>query len=96
VDGNGYYVRTASSPKIGRDHKKRNFAWIAAVPLGQSWLALWPGRHGRADRAGRSARSGTTVALLTGKEVTKLAPETPSRSSWRKPVTIKVKGLTGE
>jgi hypothetical protein len=28
VDGNRYYVRTTSSPKIGRDHKKPNLAWI--------------------------------------------------------------------
>src|SRR5258707_11223885 len=28
VDGNGYYVRTASSPRISRDHQNRNLAWL--------------------------------------------------------------------
>jgi hypothetical protein len=93
VDGNGYYVRTTSSPKIGRDHKKCNLAWIGGGAGGGALIgALAGGGTGALIGGPVGAGAGTTVALLTGKKDIKLAPETPVTFKLAEPVTIKVKG----
>ena len=93
VDGNGYYVRTTSSPRIGRDHKKRNLAWIGGGAAGGAVVgALAGGGTGALIGGPIGAAGGTTVALLTGKKDIHLAPETPVTFKLAEPVTIKVKG----
>jgi hypothetical protein len=93
VDGNGYYVRTTSSPKIGRDHKKPNLAWIGGGAGGGALIgALAGGGTGALIGGPVGAGAGTTVALLTGKKDIRLAPETPVTFKLAEPVTIKVKG----
>jgi len=93
VDGNGYYVRTVASPRIGRDHKKRNLAWIGGGAAGGAVVgALAGGGTGALIGGPIGAGAGTTAALLTGKKDIKLAPETPVTFKLAEPVTIKVKG----
>jgi hypothetical protein len=93
VDGNGYYIRTVSSPKIGRDHKKRNLAWIGGGAGGGVLIgALAGGGTGALIGGPVGAGAGTTVALLTGKKDIRLAPETPVTFKLAEPVAIKVKG----
>src|SRR5467141_1159883 len=92
VDGNGYYVRTTTSPRIGRDHKKRNLAWIGGAAGGVVVGALAGGGTGALIGGPIGAGAGTTVALLTGKKDIKLAPETPVTFKLAEPVAIKVKG----
>jgi hypothetical protein len=92
VDGNGYYVRTTSSPKIGRDHKKCNLAWIGGGAGGGALIGALAGAGAGALIGGPvGAGAGTTVALLTGKKDIRLRPETPVTFKLAEPVTIKVK-----
>src|SRR6266478_2164045 len=85
VDGQNYNVRTLSHPRIGRDHKKRNWAWIGGGAAGGAVVgALAGGPVG--------AGAGTTVALLTGKKDIKLRAETPLKFELSEPATINVKG----
>jgi hypothetical protein len=92
VEGNGYYVRTTSSPKIGRDHKKRNLAWIGGGAAGGALIgALAGGGTGALIGGPVGAGAGTTVAFLTGKKDIHLRPETPLTFKLAEPVTIPVK-----
>ncbi len=93
VDGQEYDVRTTSSPRVGRDHKKRNFAWIGGGAGGGVLIgALAAGGKGALIGGPVGAGAGTTVAFLTGKRDIKLRPETPLTFRLAEPVTIKVKG----
>ncbi len=93
VDGQNYDVRTISHPKIGRDHKKRNWEWIGGGAAGGAVIgALAGGGTGALIGGPIGAGAGTTVALLTGKKDIKLRAETPLRFELAEPVTIKVKG----
>ena len=93
VDGQNYDVRTASHPRIGRDHKKRNLEWIGGGAAGGAVIgALAGGGTGALIGGPVGAGAGTTVALLTGKKDIKLRAETPLKFELAEPVTIKVKG----
>jgi len=93
VDGQNYDVRTISHPKVGRDHKKRNWEWIGGGAAGGAVIgALAGGGTGALIGGPIGAGAGTTVALLTGKKDIKLRAETPLRFELAEPVTIKVKG----
>lgn len=93
VDGQNYDVRTISHPKIGRDHKKRNWEWIGGGAAGGAVIgALAGGGTGALIGGPVGAGAGTTVALLTGKKDIKLRAETPLKFELAEPVTIKVKG----
>ncbi len=92
VDGQDYDVRTTSRTRVGRDHKKRNWAWIGGGAAGGAVIgALAGGGTGALIGGPVGAAGGTTVALLTGKKDIKLRPETPVRFELAEPVTIKVK-----
>ncbi len=93
VNGQNYDVRTISKPRIGRDHKKRNWEWIGGGAAGGAVIgALAGGGTGALIGGPIGAGAGTTVALLTGKKDIKLRAETPLKFELAEPVTINVKG----
>jgi hypothetical protein len=93
VNGQSYNVRTESSVRIGRDHKKRNWMWIGGGAGGGAVIgALAGGGTGALIGGPIGAGAGTTVAFLTGKRDIKLGPETPVTFELAEPVTIQVKG----
>ncbi len=93
VNGQNYDVRTYSHPRIGRDHKKRNWAWIGGGAAGGAAIgALAGGGTGALIGGPIGAGAGVTVALVTGKKDIKLRAETPLRFELAQPVTINVKG----
>jgi hypothetical protein len=92
VNGQNYEVRTTSSSRIGRDHKKRNWAWIGGGAAGGAVIgALAGGGKGALIGGPVGAGAGTAAALLTGKKDIKLRAETPLQFELAEPVTIKVK-----
>ena len=93
VGGQDYEVRTTAHPRIGRDHKKRNWAWIGGGAAGGALIGgLAGGGTGALIGGPLGAGAGTTVAYLTGKKDIKLGAETPLKFELAEPVTIKVKG----
>jgi hypothetical protein len=93
VNGQNYDVRTYSHPRIGRDHKKRNWAWIGGGAAGGAAIgALAGGGTGALIGGPIGAGAGVTVALVTGKKDIKLRAETPLKFELAEPVTINVKG----
>ena len=93
VNGQPYDVRTTSSMRIGRDHKKRNWAWIGGGAAGGAAIgAVAAGGQGALIGGPVGAAAGTTVALVTGKKDIKLRPETPVTFKLAEPVTIDMKG----
>src|SRR5258708_4005952 len=92
VSGQPYDVRTTSSARIGRDHKKRNWAWIGggagggARPDGAA-----AGGKGALIGGPIGAAAGTTVAFVTGHRDIKLRPETPVTFKLAEPLTIDAK-----
>ena len=93
VNGQNYDVRTNSNLRIGRDHKKRNWAWIGGGAGGGALIgALAGGGTGALIGGPVGAGAGTTVALLTGKKDIRLGAETPLKFELAEPVTIHVKG----
>jgi len=93
VNGQSYDVRTISHARVGRDHKKRNWAWIGGGAAGGAVVgALAGGGTGALIGGPVGAGAGMTVALVTGKKDIKLSAETPLRFELANPVTINVKG----
>jgi len=93
VNGRNYDFRTFSHPRIGRDHKKRNWEWIGGSAAGGAVIgALAGGGTGALIGGPVGAGAGATVALVTGKKDIKLRAETPLKFELAEPVTINVKG----
>lgn len=93
VDGQTYDVRTIGHARIGRSHKKRNFAWIGGGAAGGAVIgAVAAGGTGALIGGPIGAGAGTTVALLTGKHDIKLPAETPLKFELAEPATIAVRG----
>jgi len=93
VNGQNYNVRTIREPRIGRDHKKRNWEWIGGGAAGGAVIgALAGGGTGALIGGPVGAGAGATVALVTGKKDIKLRAETPLKFELAEPVTINVKG----
>jgi hypothetical protein len=93
VNGQNYDVRTASSWRVGANHKKRNFAWIGGGAGGGALIgAIAGGGKGALIGGPVGAGAGTAVAFLTGKKDIHLRPETPLTFKLAEPVTIPVKG----
>src|SRR5262249_55125634 len=92
VSGKSYDVRTSPSARIGRDHKKRNWAWIGGGAGGGAAIgALAAGGKGALIGGPVGAGVGTTVAWMTGRKDIKLRPETPLTFHLADPVTIDAK-----
>jgi len=93
VNGENFGVRTSSSWRVGGDHKKRNWAWIAGGAGGGVLIgALAGGGEGALIGGPVGAGAGTAVAFLTGKKDIHLRPETPLSFKLAEPVTVPVKG----
>jgi hypothetical protein len=93
VNGQSYDVRTNSHPRIGRDHKKRNWEWIGGGAAGGAVIgALAGGGTGALIGGPVGAGAGVTAAIITGKKDIKLRAETPLKFELSEPVTTKVKG----
>ena len=92
VSGQPYDVRTTSSARIGRDHKKRNWAWIGGGAGGGALIgAAAAGGKGALIGGPIGAVAGTTVAFATGHKDIKLRPETPVTFKLAEPLTIDAK-----
>jgi hypothetical protein len=92
VSGQPYDLRTTSSARIGRDHKKRNWAWIGGGAGGGALIgAAAAGGKGALIGGPIGAAAGTTVAFVTGHRNIKLRPETPLTFKLAEPLTIDAK-----
>jgi hypothetical protein len=92
VDGKTYELRTATSHRIGGNHKKRNWGWIAGGAGGGALIgALAAGGKGALIGGPVGAGAGTAVAFMTGKKDIHLGAETPLTFRLLQPVTIDVK-----
>lgn len=91
VDGKTYDLRTTTGVRTGRDHKKRNFAWIAGGAGGGALIgAVAGGGEGALIGGPVGAGAGTAVAYFTGKRNIHLRPETPLTFRLEQPVSISV------
>ena len=91
IDGKSYDLRTTAALRIGRDHKKRNFAWIAGGAGGGALIGAVAGAGEGALIGGPiGAGAGTAVAYFTGKRNIHLRPETPLTFRLEQPFTIDV------
>jgi len=92
VSGQPYDLQTKSSPRIGGDHKKRNWAWIGGGAGGGALIgAAAAGGKGALIGGPIGAAAGTTIAWATGHKDIKLRPETPVTFKLAEPVTIDAK-----
>jgi hypothetical protein len=93
LDGLSYQIHTSTSSRIGGNHKKRNWAWIAGGGGGGALIgAIAGGGKGALIGGPIGAGAGTAVAFMTGKKDIHLAPETPLTFRLAEPVTIDHKG----
>ncbi len=91
IDGKSYDLRTTAAQRTGRDHKKRNFAWIAGGAGGGALIGAVAGAGEGALIGGPiGAGAGTAVAYFTGKRNIHLRPETPLTFRLEQPFTIDV------
>jgi hypothetical protein len=92
VDGKSYQLQTAFSRKVGGNHKKRNWTWIAGGGGGGALIgAVAGGGKGALIGGPVGAGAGTAVAFMTGKKDIHLSPETPLTFHLVRPVTIDAK-----
>jgi len=92
VDGKSYQLRTDTSRRIGGNHKKRNWGWIAGGAGGGVLIgALAGGGKGALIGGPVGAGAGTAVAFITGKKDIHLGAETPVTFRLVRPVIIDVK-----
>jgi hypothetical protein len=93
LDGQSYQIHTSISSRIGGNHKKRNWAWIAGGGGGGALIgAIAGGGKGALIGGPIGAGAGTAVAFMTGKKDIHLAPETPLTFRLAEPVTIDHRG----
>jgi hypothetical protein len=96
VGGQNYDLRTLANARVGRGHKKRNFAFIAGGAVGGAAIgAVAAGGTGALIGGPVGAGAGTTVALLTGKKDIKLRAETPLTFELAQPATMPASVKTG-
>src|SRR2546427_2060584 len=93
VNGQNYDVRTFSHPRIGRDHKKRNWAWIGGGAAGGAVIgALAGGGAGALIGGPGGAGARATVAVVAGREGNKTRAGKPAKFGGFLTCAIKLKG----
>lgn len=89
LEGKTYQITTSNSLRVGGNHKKRNWAWIAGGGGGGALIgALAGGGKGALIGAPIGAGAGTAVAFMTGKKDVHLAPETPLTFRLEQPLAL--------
>jgi len=89
LNGKTYELSTASAYRVGGNHKKRDWAWIAGGGGGGALIgAVAAGGKGALIGGPIGAGAGVAVAYFTGKKDIHLAPETPLKFRLSEPVTI--------
>jgi hypothetical protein len=89
VDGKTYDIRTTTPGRVGRDHKKRNWAFIGGGAAGGALIgALAGGGEGALIGGPIGAGAGVATAYFTGKRDIKLPAETRLSFRLTEPVTI--------
>jgi hypothetical protein len=92
LDGKPYRLHTATSQKVGGNHKKRNWAWIAGGGGGGALIgAVAAGGEGALIGGPIGAGAGTAVAFMTGKKDIHLGAETRLTFRLVQPVAIDIK-----
>ena len=92
VDGQNYDVRTTAAPRVGGNHKKRNWAWIGGGAGGGALIgAAAAGGKGALIGGPIGAGAGTAVAYFTGKKDIHLRPETRLEFRLNQPVIVDTK-----
>lgn len=92
VDGKSYDIRTTTPGRVGRGHKKRNWALIGGGAAGGALIgAAAGGGEGALIGAPIGAGAGVATAFFTGKRDIRLAAETHLRFTLAEPVTIDAK-----
>jgi hypothetical protein len=92
LDGKTYDLSTATKYRRGRDHKKRNWAWIGGGAGGGALIgAAAGGGKGALIGGPIGAGAGAAAAYFTGKRDIHLAPETRLEFRLKQPLTIETK-----
>lgn len=92
LDGKTYDISTARNYRRGRDHKKRNWAWIGGGAGGGALIgAAAAGGEGALIGGPIGAGAGLGVAYFTGKRDIHLAPETRLEFYLNQPITVDTK-----
>lgn len=92
VNGTTYEVRTTSFSDLGRNHKKRDWAWIGGGGGGGALIgAVAAGGKGALIGGPIGAGAGTAVAFFTGKKDIRLPAETRITFKLAEPLTINSK-----
>jgi len=92
LNGTTYDLSTAKNYRRGRDHKKRNWAWIGGSAGGGALIgAAAAGGKGALIGGPIGAGAGLAVAYFTGKRNIHLAPETRLEFHLSEPLTVTTK-----
>ncbi|MBZ5648668.1 MAG: hypothetical protein LAN37_15770 [Acidobacteriia bacterium] len=93
MDGRSYPVATSYAVRSGRNHNKRNLAWIGGGGAGGAVIgAIAGGGKGALIGGPVGAGAGTLVAFLTGKHDIKLPAEQHLTFKLTQPISIDLKG----
>jgi hypothetical protein len=89
VNGQTYHVRSTSSLRQSRGHKKRNWLWTGGGAGGGAAIgAAAGGGAGALIGAGAGAAAGTVGAAITGKRQVQLPTETRITFKLRSPIEL--------
>jgi len=92
LNGTTYDLSTTKSYRRGRDHKKRNWAWIGGGAGGGALIgAAAAGGKGALIGGPIGAGAGVALAYFTGKHDIHLSPETHLEFRLNQPLTIDTK-----